>query len=131
MTKQLRIKEESRPTEHEHTQAGRTYVPNVDICETDTALWLWADVPGVDEKSIEVRLEDGRLLIEGRVGLEEYESLTPLYTEYNVGNFVRSFRINNEIDTERITAKLAHGVLQLELPKAGRAIARRVAVNVS
>jgi HSP20 family protein len=131
MAKELTVKEESRPAANEHTRPGRTYLPNVDIRETEEALWVWADMPGVDENSIDVHLEEGGLQIEGRVVLEEYESLVPLYTEYNVGNFVRNFRINNQIDRERITAKLSHGVLQVQLPKVGRALPRRVPVSAA
>jgi len=130
MAKELTIKEENKPT-NEPTRPGRTYVPSVDIHETEESLWLWADVPGVDEKSIDVRLEDGKLHIEGRVAVDAYQTLRPLYTEYNVGDFVRTFRLDNEIDTERISAKLANGVLQLELPKVRRALPRRVEVSAS
>lgn len=129
MAKDLTVKEELRPTENEPVRPGRTYLPGVDIRETEEALWLWADVPGVAEDSLEVRLEEGKLHIEGRVGVEDYARLRPLYTEYNVGNFVRTFRINPDIDSERISAKLANGVLQLELPKSSRARPRRVAVT--
>ncbi len=131
MAKELTIKEENRPTENEQIRPGRTYVPSVDIRETEEALWLWADVPGVTEDSIDIRLEEGRLHIEGRVAIDEYQRLHPLYTEYNVGDFVRTFRITNEIDTERISARLANGVLQLELPKAQRALPRRVQVQAA
>jgi HSP20 family molecular chaperone IbpA len=128
MAKELTIKEANKPAENEQIRPGRTYVPGVDIRETDDSLWLWVDVPGVDEKSIDVRLEDGKLHIEGRVAVDDYQRLRPLYTEYNVGDFVRTFRIDNEIDAERISAKLSNGVLQLELPKARRALPRRVQV---
>ena len=128
MSRALKIKEETRPAENEPLRPGRTYLPNVDIRETEDAIWLWADVPGVDEKSLEVRLEEGKLHIEGRVAPQEYESLVPLYTEYNVGNFVRNFRIGDQIDGEGISAKLAHGVLQLKLPKASHTRPRRIPV---
>jgi HSP20 family molecular chaperone IbpA len=129
MAKELSIKEENKPTDrHEATRAGRTYVPGVDIRETEDSLWLWADVPGVDESSIDVRLEEGKLHIEGHVAVDDYQRLRPLYTEYNVGDFVRTFRIHSEIDSERIAAKLSNGVLQLELPKVRRAIPRRIPV---
>lgn len=129
MANDLTIKQEGAATaQGEHTRPGRTYVPNVDIRETDDALWLWADVPGVDEDSIEVRLEEGDLHIHGRVSLDEYKALSPLYTEYNVGNFARSFRVGEGIDSEHISARLANGVLQLELPKVQRARPRQVPV---
>ena len=115
----------------ERTRPGRTYLPNVDICETEEALWLWADMPGVDDKSVEVELDRELLSIHGRVSPAEYENLTPLYTEYNVGDFERRFRISSEIDTDRIRARVANGVLELELPKAERARRRRIEIAVS
>ena len=84
---------------------GRTYVPKVDICETEDALFVWADLPGVDESSVDVRLDNQDLSIEARVALDEYEGLTPVYTEYQVGHFARRFRIGRAVDSERITAK--------------------------
>jgi HSP20 family molecular chaperone IbpA len=115
----------------ETTRPGRVYAPSVDIAETADALWLWADVPGVDEKSIDVRLENGVLTVEGRVGVGEYADLRPLYTEYNVGNWQRSFRVGEAIDLDRIRAKVTDGVLEIELPKAAAARARRIEVRAS
>lgn len=130
MAEQPSIKHEERSTpQGEQTRPGRSYLPNVDIRETESSLWLWADVPGVDESSLEVNLDDGQLRISGRVAVESYAALSPLYTEYNVGHFARSFRIDSAIDSERITARLADGVLELELPKAQAARPRRIAVN--
>jgi HSP20 family molecular chaperone IbpA len=115
----------------ETTRPGRVYLPNVDIAETADALWLWADVPGVDEKSIDVRLENGVLTVEGRVSVGEYANLRPLYTEYNVGHWQRSFRVGEAIDLDRIRAKVTDGVLEIELPKAAAARARRIEVRAS
>ena len=131
MTNDVTIKREERAREHEPTRAGRTFVPNVDIHETEDALWVRADVPGVDENSVEVRLDEGELRIEGRVNLDAYAQLSPLYTEYNVGNFVRNFRIASAIDREKISARLNDGVLQLELPKAERARPRRIPIQLA
>jgi HSP20 family molecular chaperone IbpA len=113
----------------EQTRPGRTFVPSVDIVETPDALWLWADVPGVDENSIDVRLENGRLSIEGHVSAGDYADLAPVYTEYNVGDFVRTFRISDAIDGERVRAKVTDGVLELELPRAESARPRRIPVS--
>ncbi len=115
----------------EQTRAGRTFVPQVDICETPDGLCLWADMPGVDDKSVEVRLDEGVLTIEGRVSLDDYENLTPVYTEYNVGNYFRRFSLSADVDTEHIKGRMNNGVLQLELPKAARAKPRRIEVTVS
>lgn len=115
----------------EQTRPGRTYVPDVDICETADSLWLWADMPGVEEDSIQVNLADGVLSIEGQVSVKEYENLSPLYAEYNVGNYTRRFTLSGHIDTERIKARMTNGVLALELPKAERAKPRRIPVSAS
>jgi HSP20 family protein len=102
----------------------------VDIYETQDSLWLWADMPGVDENSLEVRVADGVLSIEGQVSLQEYDNLNPVYTEYNVGNYKRSFSLSNDIDVGQIKARVTDGVLALELPKAERAKPKRIAVSV-
>jgi len=120
---------EKQETRDEMTRAGRTYVPQVDIYETKEGLWLWADMPGVDEESLNVHLDNGVLTIEGQVDVKEYENVTPLYTEYNVGNYVRRFTLSNDIDSDRIVARMQHGVLALEIPKAERAKPRRISVT--
>jgi HSP20 family protein len=120
---------EKQETREETTRAGRTYVPQVDIYETKEGLWLWADMPGVDEESLNIHLDNGVLTIEGQVDVKEYENVTPLYTEYNVGNYVRRFTLSNDIDSDRIVARMQHGVLALEIPKAERAKPRRISVT--
>jgi HSP20 family molecular chaperone IbpA len=121
--------ETRRAVEHEHTRPGRTYRPDVDIVETEGELWLRADVPGVDEKSLQVSLEDGLLSISGAVSLAPYEKLRPVYTEYEVGNFEQSFRVSSRIDGSRIQARLTDGVLELHLPKVAEAQPRQIAIQ--
>ena len=129
MSKDLTVKSPTNLAEkQEDTRPGRTYVPSVDIRETDEALWLSADMPGVSEESIDVRLENGLLSIQGKVDVEAYKTLTPVYTEYNVGDFVRNFRISNEVDVEQIEARMAHWVLELKLPKAAHARSRQIPI---
>jgi HSP20 family protein len=115
----------------ERTRPGRTYVPDVDIYETADSLWLWADMPGVDEHSLEIGVADGVLSIAGQVSLQDYDNLAPVYTEYNIGNYARRFTLSNEIDLERIKARMTNGVLELELPKAERAKPRRITISAS
>ena len=116
-------------TRDEVTREGRTYVPQVDIYETKEGLWLWADMPGVDEESVNVHLDNGVLTIEGQVDVQQYGDMTPLYTEYNVGNYVRRFTLSNDVDSDRIVARVQHGVLALEIPKSERAKPRRITVT--
>lgn len=127
---ELSVRNKQELKGEEHTRAGRTYLPDVDICETEDSLWLWADMPGVDEGSIEVKLADGVLSVEGRVSLQSYENLAPVYTEYNVGNYLRRFTVSSDIDADRIKARMANGVLEVELPKAESAKPRRIPVAV-
>lgn len=127
----LPVRQKQEVTNAEYTRPGRTYLPDVDICETADSLWLWADVPGVDESTIEVKLADGYLSIDARVTLADYENLAPVYTEYIVGNYHRRFAVSSDVDAEHIRARLVNGVLEVELPKAAKAKPRRIAVAVS
>jgi HSP20 family protein len=126
--KELTVKNTQEVTREEPTRSGRTYQPDVDIYETPHALWLWADMPGVDEKQISVNLGDDVLTIEGRVALDDYKDLSPAYTEYNVGNYLRRFTISSDVDADKIKARMTSGVLELELPKSDRAKPRRLPV---
>ncbi|MBP1774060.1 MAG: heat shock protein Hsp20 [candidate division NC10 bacterium] len=125
---ELSVRNKQELKGEEQTRAGRTYLPDVDICETQDSVWLWADMPGVDEGSIEVKLADGVLSIEGQVSLQDYENLAPVYTEYNVGNYLRRFAVSSDIDADQIKASMANGVLKVELPKAESAKPRRIPV---
>ena len=130
MADELTVKQESDVNEEE-TRPGRTYVPNVEIRETDDAMWLWADMPGVSQDSVGISLESGVLSIQGQVQTDDYTDLTPAYTEYNVGNFKRSFTLATVIDTEHIEAKMRSGVLELRLPKAEEARPHRIPISVT
>jgi HSP20 family molecular chaperone IbpA len=115
----------------ERTRRGPYYVPDVDIRETEDALWLQADVPGVNGDGVHVELEGDVLEIEGVVAPSDYEGLTPLYTEYNVGNWVRRFTLAeaHRLDAGAVSARLTNGVLEVRLPKTEREKARRIPVS--
>jgi HSP20 family molecular chaperone IbpA len=126
--KELVKKGKQEVTREETTRPGRTYVPDVDIYETRDALWLWADMPGVDDKTLAIHLTGNVLTVEGQVATKEYEELSPVYAEYNVGNYVRRFTLSDEIDAGRIQARMKNGVLEVELPKSEAAKPRRIEV---
>ena len=113
----------------EQTEAGRLFSPHTDIHETDRAVIVSMEVPGVDKNAIDIQLEKGVLTVKGSIDSAKYESLRPIYSEYNVGNFVRTFTVSTKIDSSGIAATVADGVLTIELPKAKDALARRIAVN--
>ena len=123
-----REKRELTPAE-ERTEAGKVFSPYTDIHETDRAVIVSMEMPGVDKSSIDIRLDKGVLTVKGTIDSTRYESLRPLYSEFNVGNFVRTFTVSTKIDTAAIAATVADGVLTVELPKAAEAVAKRIAVN--
>src|SRR5579863_5845592 len=129
-TKEIMTREKQQLTKpQEQTRPGRYYVPDVNICEFEDSLKLWADMPGVKEKDVEVTLKDGILTIVGQVATDMYAGLRPTYTEYNVGNYYREFALNEEIDESKIRATMRNGVLELELPKKEQAKPRRIEVR--
>ena len=113
----------------EKTVPGRFYVPYSDIYETDEALTVLMEVPGVEREGVSVALEDDVLRVEGRIDFGKYEGMEPVYTEFNVGHYTRSFALSGKIDRERIGAQLEDGVLVLTLPKAREAQPRRIAIQ--
>ena len=113
----------------ESTIPARRFLPVTDIFETSDALKVILEMPGVDKESVDVRVENDVLTIEGQVDFTKYQGLIPLYTEYNVGNYARSFELSSKIDQERIGAELKDGVITLVLPKAEKAKARKIKVG--
>lgn len=116
-------------TAEQGTRPGRNIVPAVDILETEAGLRVWAELPGVDEKAIEVELVEDVLSIRGRIATEAYDALRPVYSEYDVGNFEAKFRLSNRIDGSRISASFRLGVLELELPKVEAAKPKRIEIS--
>ena len=113
----------------ESTVPTRTFVPTADIYEDRDSLKVTLEMPGVEKGNVEVRVAEGVLFVEGRLDLSKYRGLQPLYTEYNIGNYARSFRISNAIDQDKIGAELKDGVLSLTLPKAEKAKPRTIQVS--
>jgi HSP20 family protein len=113
----------------EKTVPARYYVPNTDIYETEEALTLVMEMPGVEKKDVSVQLENDVLRVEGRIDFAKYEGLDPVYSEYNVGHYARGFTLSDKIDQDGISAELADGVLTLTLKKAQSALPRRIAIR--
>lgn len=113
----------------EKTVPARYYVPATDIYETDNSLVVVMEVPGVNRNDLEVNLENDELKVEARIDFTKYEGMEPLYTEYNIGHFSRTFSLSRSIDRQEIAAALEHGVLKLTLKKVEQAQPRRIEIK--
>jgi HSP20 family molecular chaperone IbpA len=117
------------PKKQESTVPARVFLPVTDIFETEQALTVIMEMPGVGKDSVEVGVENDVLTIEGRIDYSKYDNLQPLYTEYNIGNFSRSFQISSKIDQAGIKAELKDGLMTVVLPKTETAKPRRISVT--
>jgi HSP20 family protein len=117
--------------EQEAMTPMRAFLPNADIFETEDALTVVLEMPGVDRNSIDIGVESGVLTVEGRINFDKYEGLEPVYSEYNIGPYRRSFRISSRIDQDKINAEMRDGVITLILPKAEEAKPRKIEVKSS
>jgi HSP20 family protein len=141
-TKEIRVHdgreaslETSEPREmnayEERTRQRRMYVPRADIYETRDDVVVIADIPGTDEKSVDITLEKNVLTINAYPANYQPEGYSLVYSEYGVGDFQRRFVISNEIDQQKIEASVNNGVLHLRLPKSGPAKARKISVRAN
>jgi HSP20 family protein len=120
---------EATPTRREDTRAQERYItPPVDIFETKDGLTVVADLPGVEQRALEVRVADGILTLQGRTA--HIAPGTPIEREYELLNFYRQFELPEEVDPDKIGAELKHGVLSLHLPKKEKAKPRSIEVSV-
>jgi HSP20 family molecular chaperone IbpA len=117
------------PAESERTKNIKIFKPKVDIYETQDAMVLIADVPGVDENSVEVILDKNVLKIHGTIEQSEEEKRRIFYAEYDIGDYQRTFTLSEEVDRENIEATVKNGVLRLVLHKAEPVKAKKIAIK--
>jgi HSP20 family molecular chaperone IbpA len=113
----------------EGTVPARTFIPNADIFETEQALTVLLEMPGVEKGHVDIRVEEDVLDVEGKIDFSKYQGLTPIYTEYPVGHYRRSFSLSSRIDQHKISAEMSDGVLTITLPKAQEAQPRRISIG--
>lgn len=94
--------------------------PLVDIYETADDYCLTANMPGVSKENVKIKLEEGFLVIMGRVNVDEAKNRKYVLNEIEEGNYYRRFKISESIDEQKIDAKLENGVLNIKLPKHER-----------
>jgi HSP20 family protein len=106
----------------------RYMAPPVDIYETDDALVVVADLPGVNKDEVDIRIEDNVLTIRGRA---EYKPQAhTLRGEFNLEGYYRQFQLSDEVDQGRISAETKNGVLTIRLPKAEKSKPRQIKVTL-
>jgi HSP20 family protein len=131
-TKDLQIQENEKQevveSGAERTRDRTCFVPRADIYETNDSITVVADMPGVDENSVDITLEQNVLTINGYAAPAEPEGYRLAYAEYRVGDYQRRFTISGQIDRDKIEAVMKDGVLRLHLPKV-EPTARRIAVK--
>jgi HSP20 family protein len=130
ISKELQVQQKRELEKKEETTIpARIFLPTTDIYEASEALTVLVEMPGVEKKNVQISVEDGVLNVQGRLDLTKYQGLAPLYTEYNVGHYSRSFRLSSKIDQNKIGAEMKDGVLSLTLPKIEEAKPRTIRVT--
>ncbi len=123
------VQSEAAPGRREDTRAQERYItPPVDIFETKDGLTVVADLPGVEQKALDVRVADGILTLQGKTA--HIAPGTPVEREFELLNFYRQFELPEEVDSDKIVAELKHGVLTLLLPKKEKAKPRKIEVSL-
>lgn len=120
-------KEAEAPEERTHQR--RVYVPSVDIREGKDGIIVVADMPGVDDTSVDITIEKNILELYGKVDPDIPQGMKLAISEYGIGDYHRRFTLSDEIDRDRIEATVKNGVLTLVLPKAERAKTKKITVK--
>ena len=107
------------------------FLPPADIYETNDAIVVMAEMPGVGPDGVDITLERRVLTIRGRSSANERTGYQRVYNEYADGDYERVFTLSEAIDRDKIEATLRDGVLHLVLPKAEPARARRIELKTS
>lgn len=113
----------------EQTRTGTVYSPTVDIFETEAAITVLADMPGVKAADLNIDLRDNVLTLTGRPAGEANTNESWVFREFESGVFFRQFTLAESIDQAKIDARLSDGVLRLELPKVEKARPRQIAIR--
>lgn len=121
--------QERQPLEREGMRPGPVFRPDVDIVETREAFLVTADLPGVDDRHVDVHLENALLTIDASPATQPDGAWTPIYAEYRSGGFHREFRLSESIDADAIEARMVDGVLEVRLPKRSQHRPRQINVR--
>jgi HSP20 family molecular chaperone IbpA len=128
-SKELQVKEKQEvASPAEQTRPGLIFTPVVDIFETGKEITVLADMPGVAADGVTIDLRDGVLTMTGDVKPWEGPDESDVLVEFEIGKYYRQFNLSEAIDQDKIEAKYEDGVLRLTLPKAEKALPRKIEV---
>lgn len=128
-SKEIQVKDKQEvASPAEQTRPGLVFTPDVDIFETETAITLLADLPGVRAEDLNIDLRDNTLTISADISPVEGGEEEDILIEYETGKYYRQFSLSEVIAQEKIDAKLTDGVLRLTLPKVEKAVPRKITV---
>jgi HSP20 family molecular chaperone IbpA len=113
----------------ERTRERQCFIPKTDIYETDQEIVLVADIPGADQKSIDITMEKNILTIEAFTDIDIPEGYRLAYSEYEPGDYQRSFRLSGDVDRDKIEAEVTNGELRLKLPKSEAVKSKKIEVK--
>lgn len=105
-------------------------LPAVDVIEDSTGITLYADLPGVPKDRVQLRVNGDQLTLEGEMALALPQGIEPAHAEVQRSRYHRAFTLSKELDAEKVSAEMSHGVLRVRIPKAAHAQPRRVQVQV-
>mgnify|MGYP001317662992 CR=1 FL=1 len=107
-----------------------TLMPPVDVIEDSAGITLYADLPGVPKDKLSLHVEADTLTIEGEVALDMPQDMESTHAEVSLPRYRRVFTLSKELDSDKVAAEFAQGVLKLRVPKAEHAQPRRIEVRV-
>jgi HSP20 family molecular chaperone IbpA len=116
-------------TAAEQMRPGLVFSPAVDIFETDGEITLLADMPGVAADDLSIDLRDGTLTLSGEVKPWKGSEESDVLVEFEIGKYYRQFALSEVIDQCKIEAGLENGIVRLTLPKAEKAVSRKITVT--
>ena len=113
------------------TRPEPALLPPVDVVEDATGITLYADLPGVPKDKLTLRVEGDQLHVEAEAALDVPQGMTSNHAEVQLSRYRRAFTLSKELDADKVSAELVHGVLRVRIPKAAHAQPRKIAVQVS
>lgn len=128
MSELTQAKTETTPS---RTGTEPALLPPVDVIEDSTGITLYADLPGVPRDRLQLRVEGDQLSIEADTVLQVPQGMDATHVEIGLSRYRRAFTLSKEVDADKVSAEMSHGVLRVRIPKAEHAQPRRIAVQVA